>query len=218
MDEVTAVNIQAWAAIVAAASTIAAVGVAGVAARIAHDARNAEKAQARVAELALAAARRQTYLGAVPFLAPTAPPNLNVLGLVLTVVNGGPTVAYGILISLAGANVRLVDQIDAATERWSGRQAALAPDKQMSIGVKVDHLREPAGDREYHWTHKWIRVRLTYYSPLGATVTQDYMWDTRPDKSIWRLHRVTIDPKDGSAPLSFSLTLGPAEEGQDREA
>ena len=54
----------------------------------------------------------------------------------------------------------------------------------------------------------WVHTRLEYVSPLGAKVTHDYLAETG-SKSIHRLHRVTVDPRDGSKPLEFDLELGP---------
>ena len=120
-------------------SAVAAIIVAAVAAWIAHDARNAEKAQAKIANEALAATRRQTELGSVLSLiarsprvfAPsgTKPQRLN-----LAIENGGPTVAFGIIVSAALATSEALSPSMRGTERQPPRAWARAGEGIGDVG------------------------------------------------------------------------------------
>jgi hypothetical protein len=199
--------VQAAATAVTLVVAVVAVWVAWVAKNVAEasnviagDARDAEKDQARIADAALTATRRQTELGAVPNLVvrnPTIrPPNgsrpqrLNV-----SIENGGSTVAYGVILSAAVAATRDLGSIDEKTRGSSRREPGLQP------GAHLQMLSAPLptlyGD--------WIAVRVEWYSPLGAAARHDYLWSRTEGK--WRLHRVVVKPESGP-PLTFDLELG----------
>lgn len=163
--------------------------VAWVAKNIASDARDAEHAQAQIAGEALAATRRQTELGAVPQLVALGPvlhharagkpPRLTV-----AIKNGGPTTAYGVILSAAIARERDLSTVDEATRNASRREPGLVAGEHLdTLGVPMP----TSADAE------WLAVTVECYTPLGTAVRQDYLWG--PKDAKWRLHRVTITPQ-----------------------
>lgn len=175
-------------------------GISKDAVRVAEEARE-------ISRDAVNQVRRQGMLASVPHLVAERPvPNgTPPTRFVVRVRNGGPTVAYGILVSVAGAAARRLDAIDDKTRAWSGRQVALVPGGDpMSLGMAA----------KSH-TYEWLNVRLEYHSPLGALVTHDYLGPADVRDRRYRLHRVTIDPQDGGPPIRFDLGLGPFDEEPD---
>jgi hypothetical protein len=204
-------EVQAASSVVSFLIAVVAAWVAWVAKGIAADARDAEKAQAAIAADALRATRLQIELQAVPHLiASNARINeatsTRPARFVMHIVNGGPTVAYGVMMSAAVATARDLDAIDESTRGGSRREPGLAPGQPLqTLGAPMPYDGE------------WIAVRLEYYSPLGADVVHDYIWGRQESK--WRLHRVTIRPSEGP-PLRFDLRLSPgdAEPPESQEA
>ena len=167
---------------------------------IASDARDAETAQAAIADEALRATRRQTDLTAVPHLIARNPRLHPGRGadrpdrFGVDIENGGPTVAYGIILSAALASERDLDSVDESTRGASRREPGLAPGQRLeTLAVPM-----PTG------TSEWLAVRVAYHTPLGTSVRQDYLWGRTTLK--WRLHRITISPEAGP-PLQFELSL-----------
>lgn len=186
-------------AVVAAWVAWVAKGVAEASNVIAADARDAEKEQARIANEALLAARRQTELSAVPNVVATNPRILQASGnrpqrLQVDIHNAGPTVAYGLIVSAAAAIDRNLDTVDDSTRGASRRDPGLPPGKDhQTLSAPVDTLSE------------WMAVSVECFSPLGTLVRHDYLWGRPSGK--WRLHRVTMTPETGP-PLIFNLGLG----------
>jgi hypothetical protein len=210
--------IQAGAGIASVLVAVAAVVVAWKAARVAADANKISEDARDIARSGVSEGRRQAKLAAVPHLAIEA---VNLTGvspapyrrLRLRVYNGGPTVAYGVLASVAGAPDRSLDSIVETTRHHSGRQVAVGAEKELGLAVRVEFKE---GSRE---AYEWLAIQLEYYGPLGARVRQDYLWPTDPRKRLFRMHRVSIDPRDGGPPEEFDLALGrfPEDETEDED-
>lgn len=201
--------IQTGAAIASVAVALVIGGAAVLVARSANGiSKNAVKVatEARdIARDAVGQARRQAILGSVPHLVaarPTAqgrPPTR----LTVEVTNGGPTVAYGILASVAGATERSLDALDEASRSQSGRQVALLPGaKPLGLVIRSGRPMD----------FPWVHVRLEYVSPLGAHVRHDYLGPSSSQDMRYRLHLVTIDPQDGTEPVAFPIELGPFDD------
>ncbi len=176
-------------------------GISGDAVKVAQEARE-------IAGDALRESKRQAILSSVPHLVTDRPVahGAQPTRFEVKVSNGGPTVAYGILVSIAGASERSLDAIDEATRAWSGRQVALQPGAdRMSLSVKGARVEG----------FPWVHVRLEYVSPLGAHVRHDYLAPEDGRDRRYRLHLVTIDPKDGSEPILFPIELGPFDDEPD---
>ncbi|HJP89298.1 MAG TPA: hypothetical protein VJ850_09720 [Candidatus Limnocylindrales bacterium] len=198
----------------AAAAGVIAAFVVGIAAVIVANRANdiAEKAvevaaSARdLSEQAIQQSKRDAILGSVPHLVGHQP-SFGAAGKArLPITNGGQVVAYGVLGSIAFAPDRKLEAADESTRKWSGRQPALAPGEQRNLTIMFD---PPAGG--------WHHVRLEYVSPLGARVTHDYIGPGRGAERDrrFRLHLVTIDPRDGTEPVRFPIELGPFDDEPD---
>jgi hypothetical protein len=204
--------IQAGASI---ASVVVALVIGAVALRVAARSNGIAKDAVRVAEEAreisrdaVHETRRVAILGSVPdlFASRPNPHGDPPVRLNVEVANSGPTVAYGVLVSVAGAAERSLDAIDETTRAWSGRQVALRPGSNpLELVIRSGR---PA---EFPWMH----LRLEYVSPLGAHIRHDYLSPAESRDRRHRLHRVTIDPRDGSEPIEFDIELGPFDDEPD---
>jgi hypothetical protein len=181
--------------------------IASKALEIASDARDAEAAQAELADEAIRQTRRLSILSTAPSLfawAPSLGPNPPRFSVAVT--NSGPGAAYGVIATVAGSSMRSIETAVDATKSWSGRIPAVPPDTPERLQVDVSKLISP--DRE--WTYPWLVVQIDYFSQLGAHVRLTYIWSTIEEKAaLWRLHRVTLDPRDGGPTATFDLSLGP---------
>lgn len=201
--------VQAGAAV---ASVLVTLGIGGAAVFVAwrsnaisKDAVEVAKGAREISRDAVGEARRLAILGSVPHLVaerPTPsgdPPDR----MAVQVKNGGPTVAYGILVSVAGASERSLDAVDEDSRAWSGRQVSLLPHAEP-LRLAIRNVRS--------LDFPWLHVRLEYVSPLGAHVQHDYLGPRNVRDLRHRLHLVTIDPRDGSAPVRFPIELGPFDD------
>ena len=206
MDESSALLVQVISAAAVAIATIVAVIVGIWATIVARRASRAADRQAAAADAAIASSRRQTLLASVPYLA-VGPPTMDWSEarqrLEIVVVNGGQTVAYGVIAWAMGAPERGAS--DPATRKASGRQAALAPGKSLPLHVPAGHLR--AGDTD-RFAPEWLVIGVEHFSPLGVRVETTYEWATAPHVRKWRARMVEIDPGDGGEPMRFALSLG----------
>ena len=207
----TAAWIQAGAAIASVAVAliigVAAVLVARRSNGISKDAVQVAAEAREIARDAIGQARRQAILASVPHLVAERPtPEGDPPILTALIMNGGPTVAYGILVSVAVASERSLDAVDESTRLWSGRHVALMPNANpLSLRIKL--ARPMAAP--------WLHVTLEYVSPLGAHVRHDYLGPSVFRDKRHRLHLVTIDPRDGTEPVRFPIELGPFDDEPD---
>lgn len=166
-------------------------GVSKDAVRVAEEARE-------ISRDAVGQARRQTILASVPHLV-AGRPSITAERIEINVMNGGPTVAYGILVSVAGATDRNLEAIDEDSRTHSGRQVSLVPGPR-SLRLRMANTLSKS--------YPWLHVRLEYRSPLGARVSHDYLGPPAIADKRYRLHLVTIDPLDAGDAISFPIELG----------
>jgi len=200
--------IQAISAVISVFVALGAVAVAWKARGVATEA-NGIAAEARdIAGIQAKQTQRLARLAAVPHLAIVSVamvPKNNQPRLTIEVENGGPSVAYGLLATAAGTHERSLEHLHEATRRQSGRQVALPAGQRRRLYVPFDHWLEESGTG---LNYPWIAIRLEWYGPLGVKATQDYLWPTKPRDYRFRLHRMSIDPGDGSAPEVWEIVLG----------
>jgi hypothetical protein len=153
-----------WIAIASVIVAAAAVIVAWLARGVARDANKISGDARDTAKEALTATRRQTALGAVPFLTVATPKITSAGQFRLAITNGGPTVAYGVIATVAAARSRDIDDVDRSTRRWSGRESAVAPgDDPIFRHVSGDNLVNMGGPPKP--LYAWTSIRLEYHSP-----------------------------------------------------
>jgi hypothetical protein len=150
--------------------------------------------------------RRQAILSSVPHLLLTS---VVVRGagfdrqMDVTVMNAGPSVAYGVLVSVAGLNPGAAYQVDSTSYQNSGRRPSLASSRADVYGVGVAHLYDMAEDQFSYGGQ--LAIHIEYYSPLGAKVILQHSYWIRPapEGPELRLVRVEIDAGDGDPPQIF---------------
>ncbi len=201
-------QVQAFTALSTVVVACVAAYIAWKARGVAHDANAIARRASHTAEDALVATRRQTALAAIPYLTVGVPEVRSSGDFMLVIRNGGPTVAYGILVTVAAARSRSVDDIDRSSSRSSGRAAALAPGddplRRSVSGSTLVKMNPPSP------LSAWTAFELEYNSPLGASVSHTYLWD---GARRWRLHRVRVDPgEDAGSRVQFDIALGPSDE------
>ena len=204
--------IQAAAAVGSGVVAAGAVVVAWLARGVAKEANGIAESSLGIASQSVAATKRTAILASVPSVLVQAPVHVPQNQLVVVkVTNDGPSAAYGVLVWVAGARERSLEAIETATREASGRRVSLTQRQPADLRIPVGRLTSPEGNL----TYQWVAVRVEYYSPLGAVVQQDYLWRTTRPNPLFRLHRMRIDPRDGTEPLVFNVQLGPLQDFED---
>lgn len=190
--------------LVAAVST----GVAIVAAFVAIQSKS-------IARESVDTARRQIALAAVPYLVVEKLTPKDDMTMRVLVRNTGTVPAAGIRAVAMGAHERFMPLSDTATE--SGRSPTLAPGAAIEAKVPIRTLKnsderdrtKPMTASEIitgrpDWSYVHLVLVLDYYGPHGGHVEQSFEWATN-GHHLPRLRKLTIDPKDGGAPIKVEI-------------
>jgi hypothetical protein len=161
----------------------------------------------RIAEQAVATARRQLAIEAVPYLVIADAPygredREGTMKLRVDVLNGGVVPALGIRAAVYAADDAFA--VDEASRQASRRHPALVSGASTQLGMSLpESLRtaEPGG----RWVHRFMVVELDYFGPHGSTFLQSYLWDTQANS--WRVRHLTIDPGDAGEPIDVDISL-----------